>query len=598
MDEITTRLKTKSYRKLFALLLLIPFSVSAQLLEQHHEKYWLRPSTAGVDDSLRPVSFIGNYSVLDLDQQEYQEQLKGIAGEHSGTLFLVLKNQGDLSTETPLLHLGRFVVYTDKVLLDGKELLIDTINAKAFILRLNFQARPNQLYMPPRVRVREGVQVSEIIFYDHMLEPEQRRIVESYLAMKFSVNITENTNADLRDYLDIFKDKAWSSRLDGLYNQEVLALGRLDTIGFYQSQTYSSDAQSISLSLQSEAQAGTMPELDLEDGSLLILSRKEHEATGQDCGSSPEVNTWKLRLIKWQSKEPTLYLTIDTLLDSTQQPLLTDGSKTIPVKTSELAGYTQLAIPLNKIEASGDLYLTLGSPNQECDPLAEVLIRDCDPMDSTANQVYLQVEREALPATLNLVNLETKEALQTDLNDPATLIGPLGAGQYQLSLSSEHHILSDKVFHLGNCWNDLLASKNGNTINSFNNGDEDSPWQVSTLPGNGPSELDEENLGAYLKSLGIDPNATDQEFSKGIEVYPNPGSRFDPVSFRLIGLSGIPFTIQIYDSKGNLMVQREFTPSGEVAEFRHRFRVDGSYFIRFISAQHSETKHLRIKSNL
>ncbi|HCQ16395.1 MAG TPA: hypothetical protein DIU20_09045, partial [Cryomorphaceae bacterium] len=111
-------------------------------------------------------------------------------------------------------------------------------------------------------------------------------------------------------------------------------------------------------------------------------------------------------------------------------------------------------------------------------------------------------------------------------------------------------------------------------------------------------ELNEESLEAYLKSLGIDPNTTGQVVKKGIEVYPNPGSRFDPVNFRLEGLSGIPFTVQIYDSKGNLMVQREFTPSVETAEFRHPFRVDGSYFIRFISAQHSETKHLRIKSNL
>ena len=592
-----THYRTYGYTLSLVLYLLIHFPLSAQLLEGHSEKYWLRPPQTLETDSLKSVSFIGNYPTLDLNQQDYQSQLKGIAEAPSGTLFLVLKNQGDLTTEKPLLQIGRFVIYANKVLLDGQELAIDTINDKASILRLHFQARPNQPHIAPRVRINEDVEVAEIIFYERMLEPEQRRIVESYLAMKFSVNITENTNPELRDYLDIFKDKAWSSRLDGLYKQEVLALGRLDTIGFYQSQTYSSDAQSISLSLQPEAEPGTMPELDLEDGSLLILSRKEHESAQQDCGSSPEVNTWKLRLINWNSTEPNLYLTLDTILDSTQQPLLTDGSTTIPLKTAELASRTQLAIPLNKIEASGDLYLTLGSPDLECDPLAKVLIRNCNRMDSTANQLYIQVQAEALPATLNLVNLNTKEALQTELNDPATLIGQLGAGQYQLSLHNNKRLLSDKVFQLGSCADDLLGSTTDKNA-PFEINEGSPSWVVSALPGNGPSELNEESLEAYLKSLGIDPNTTGQVVKKGIEVYPNPGSRFDPVNFRLEGLSGIPFTVQIYDSKGNLMVQREFTPSVETAEFRHPFRVDGSYFIRFISAQHSETKHLRIKSNL
>ncbi len=587
----------RAFKGFLILFIFCSGTISAQLLEHHPEKYWLRSQSTTSYNSLIPANFIGNYPTLNFSQDDYQKQLKGIAEEPSGTLFLVLKNQGDLSTEKPLLQIGRFVIYTNKVLLDGQELSIDTINDKASILRLNFQARPNQLFIAPRVRIHEDVHISEIIFYDRMLEPEQRRIVESYLAMKYSVNITDNTNPELRDYLDIFKNKAWSSRLDGLYNQEVLALGRLDTIGFYQSQTYSSDAHSISLSLQPEAEPGVMPELEMEDGSLLILSRKEQEALQQDCGSSPEVNTWKLRLINWQSKEPTLYLTLDTILDSAQQPLLTDGSTTIPLKTVELARHTQLAIPLNKMETRGDLYLTLGVPEQECDPLAEVLIRDCDPMDSTANQVYIQVQPEALPATLNLVNLNTKEALQTDLNDPAILIGQLGAGQYQLSLSNENRLLSDKVFHLGSCENELLASATDNP-NPFENIEGSPSWVVSALPGNGPSELNEENVDAYLKSLGIDPNTTDQVVQKGIEVYPNPGSRFAPVSFRLGGLSGISFTVQIYDSKGNLMARKEFTPQGEMSEFRHRFRVDGSYFIRFISAQHSETKHLRIKSNL
>ena len=593
----TTPLRTKGCKRLLVLFMLTNFSLSAQLLEQHHEKYWLRPPQTLETDSLKSVSFIGNYPTLDLNQQDYQSQLKGIAEAPSGTLFLVLKNQGDLTTEKPLLQIGRFVIYANKVLLDGQELAIDTINDKASILRLNFQARPNQPYTAPRVRINKDVQVSEIIFYERMLEPEQRRIVESYLAMKFSVNITENTNPELRDYLDIFKDKAWSSRLDGLYKQEVLALGRLDTIGFYQSQTYSSDAQSISLSLQPQAQAGTMPQLDLEDGSLLILSRKAHEAAKQDCGSSPEVNTWKLRLINWTSKEPMLYLTLDTILDSTQQPMLTDGSTTIPLKTAELARHTQLAIPVDKIETSGDLYLSLGTPEKECDPLAEVLIRDCSLMDSIANHLYIQVQPEALPATLNIINLNTKEALQTELNDPATVIGQLGAGQYQLSLYNNKRILSDKVFQLGSCEDDLLASATNNN-DPFGTNEGSPSWQVTTLPGNGPSELNEESLEAYLKSLGIDPGAIDQEAQKGIEVYPNPGSRFDPVHFRLEGLSGIPFTVHIYDSKGNLMVQREFTPQAEISEFQYRFRVDGSYFIQFTSARYSETRQLRIKSNL
>ncbi|MGB0175739.1 MAG: hypothetical protein ACPF9D_01145, partial [Owenweeksia sp.] len=131
------------------LYLLIHFPLSAQLLEGHSEEYWLRPVPIQEADSLPPISFIGNYPTLDLNQQDYQSQLHGIAEASSGTLFLVLKNRGDLSTEKPLVQLGRFVIYTNKVLLDGRELPIDTINAKASILRLNFQARPNQPFIAP-----------------------------------------------------------------------------------------------------------------------------------------------------------------------------------------------------------------------------------------------------------------------------------------------------------------------------------------------------------------------------------------------------------------------------------------------------------------
>ncbi len=584
---------------------------TAQLLDHQPATVWLSQSDSMYADStvLTPGCYIGNHPVLPLSEEAALEQLNRIASQSSGTLFMVLKTRSAHLPDEQLLQLGRVVVHPTKAYLDGKELPLDTIGTEATLLRFNFQGRLDNRHRLARVAISKHVQIAELIFYDKILTKEPARIVESYLAMKYSVNITQNTDPELRDYLDIFKTKAWNARLDQLYDEEVLALGRLDRISFFQSQTYTSDARSLCVSLDSTATLGKKPLIDIDDESLLILSRKNQKLQDPDCGGSALIHGWKLKLINWNSEAKNLYLTLDTLLDSNQHALLTNGELRVTIPARSMNGQTRLSIPLDQLETREDLYLAWNATSQECEPLAEAELLDCGLSDSSSNRLYIQVQPEALPAALSLVNLKTGETLHTQLDAPLSLIDRMQRGQYELNVFQENQMLLDEIFTLGACldtddFGDPYplatdeAYRNGNGGANGSGTEQTTPWVLSTLPGNGPATLDKSSLEAYLRSLGIDPANPSPADEEGISVFPNPASRQEVVHFRLNGFAGTPFSVQVFDSQGNLMKQQHFTAAEHISHFEQRFRVDGSYFIRFSSAQYSETKHVRIKSNL
>ncbi|MAN02300.1 MAG: hypothetical protein CMI35_04425 [Owenweeksia sp.] len=596
---------------------LFTFWGNAQILEHLPEAVWLK-QTDSAYSSTQHLSryYIGNHPVLDFAADEDHPKLEHIASQSSGTLFVVLRGNPLFDAGEKLLQLGRVALYPHKAILDGREMEIDTIGEEATLLRFTFQGRADHRHRPATVQLGEHTRIAEIIFYDQLLEKEAARIVESYLALKYSINITENTDPELRDYLDIFSDKAWNWKLDRLYNEEVLALGRIDRIGFKQSQTYTSDGKSLSISLDSNAIVGDMPAVSMQDGSMIILSKKDQELSTPECGGSPMINGWKIRLMNWSSPADKIYLTLDTLLDSNQQALLTNGIYEYPVQTTLLNGQTRLAIPITVLDTPEDLYLAWEASSRECDPLAESELLTCSRLDSSFNHLFVKLQPEALPAQLHLANLQTGQVLQTYLTEPMSQVRSLNKGQYQLTLSQENRILLDELFVLENCRENLTdLTLSGNILyEEAGDGDEQTTntgpqgesgntsghasWAFSVLPGNGPLNMDEQSLEAYLHSLGLNTQDFTTIESRGVSIYPNPGNRYEAVNFRFIGLGDIPFTIQIFDSKGNLMSTEAFRPEGNVDEYHYHFRVDGSYFIRFNSATYSETQQLRIKSNL
>ena len=73
------------------------------------------------------------------------------------------------------------------------------------------------------------------------------------------------------------------------------------------------------------------------------------------------INGWKIRLMNWSSPADKIYLTLDTLLDSNQQALLTNGIYEYPVQTTLLNGQTRLAIPITVLDTPEDLYLAVAT---------------------------------------------------------------------------------------------------------------------------------------------------------------------------------------------------------------------------------------------
>ncbi len=185
-----------SFLALFLTVVILP-SAQSQILGSPSEKIWnfvgsYQQSGAGSGD------YIGNYECLDLTNSVLQNNLKKIGKNRSGTLFIVGKLPSGFN-QTPFLELGGLAITSDSVFCAKNPIPTEKLTTDPFIFKVKYQAGFKRLWDKNNFYILPSVKIAEIVYYEEQLTEVQSRIVESYLALKYSINITKNTQKVLRD---------------------------------------------------------------------------------------------------------------------------------------------------------------------------------------------------------------------------------------------------------------------------------------------------------------------------------------------------------------------------------------------------------------
>ncbi len=551
---------------------------------------WLKPSELDFSEIGDSQIFIGNYPVLDIASEPAQDALREIAREKSGTWFMVLRFTEE-NSEEPLLRLGSSTLYADRATVHGRQITLPEIKKdSATIIKLGYQGSTRNRRVPSTVRLREDLQLAEAIYYDRILDKEESRIVESYLAMKYSVNITANEDPDLRDYVDTEKNAAWDSRSDHPFDEEVLALGRNDNIGFYQTQTFTADYDGVQLSLSPTSQKGAMPSIDITDGSMFVLSKKKGLFEMNQCGSAPTARLWKIKLMDWEAASPNIYLTVDTVLP--EAPLLSDGREEISLPFEVIGERTQVTIPIRDGQKDQDLFLIWGNAEKNCEPLCRVQAAECDLEFRSNGSLKIDIDPMALPATFELLSLERESSLAGDIETAESWVENLEGGQYQISIRNREMELADYVFTLANCGGENGEIREDDNLNENSSQGENLTYSA-TPPADDP--FGENPNGANVSAdgkgggHGLSIVPSDRRY---IEIFPNPARVHKETRFFFRNLDGQEFQVDIFDPRGKLLVSKTFTPEAGRNSIPQRFSMKGSYHVRLASGGFFETRQI------
>ena len=279
------------------------------------------------------AGFIGNYHTLNLLDLEVSAAGKIPKMEGATTLFLVLKPSFTSSTGKKFMELGDITVFDNKIMHGATWTSLDFSDGNPKILTLSMQrsSRYKTSYTPHLEIIDSSLfSIAELVYYPRLSSREQIKMVNTYLAIKYSVPITGVTDKDWRDYLAADSTRYWDYTTDKMYSLRVLGLGRSASEDLYQSQTQASHGSMMQLSLDTIKSPGQMPAVPISDAAFLIFSERLPATYSSllwcgDKGVNPLLN-WKLKPHGWDSGTSNLLLHMDrptgTLADSVW---MTDG---------------------------------------------------------------------------------------------------------------------------------------------------------------------------------------------------------------------------------------------------------------------------------
>lgn len=581
-----------------ALLLFLPsFNLKAQLLDSITETVWVNSTDNNHSpQTLDPKEYIGNYKVLDSESPALKEALSTIANKNHGTLFITAKTDSTKEGHN-LLRLGGIGVYTESTSLGGSSFEQNTFNQNGAILKLTYQINPRvHKQFGSAIHISEGLHIAEIIYYDVSLTPEEARVVESYLALKYSINISENENPELRNYVNTSLKEVWQFGSDKWFNQEIMALGRMDKIRFYQPQTFTSDAQSIEVSLDATSTLGTMPSKhSLQDSSLLVISKNNELPTSGPCGSLFAERSWMFRFINWHSSATAFYITLKGDIDTGLVPTLTNGQFKKLLNSSYTSEKMVVEVPIIEGILDHNFYIIWAQKSQACKPFASVKRSFCDSL--FGNLIHIQVEPTALPLDVELFhkNSGTYKALSMTTSD--LFIEHLPQGEYDILVSNKDFQIADEVVLFKDC-QVYTAASNYSAEPSISNHPNTTQGEASRS--NESALLNSQNTfsrygGFEGRESGLFNQVRIAEFNtnKSIECYPNPTKTGEQIDFKFIGFDEKEIQMKILDGKGKILFQNEHDLKLNES-FHYRFKVSGSYLVQFTTGSFSETKHIII----
>ena len=323
------------------------------------------------------VGFIGNYHTLNLLDLEVSAAGKIPKMEGATTLFLVLKPSFTSSTGNKFMELGDITVFDNKIMHGATWTPLDFSDGNPKILTLSMQrSSRHKTSSTPQLEIIDSslFSIAELVYYPRLSSREQIKMVNTYLAIKYSVPITGVSDKDWRDYLAADSSRYWDYTTDKMYSLRVLGLGRSASEDLYQSQTQASHGSMMQLSLDTLKSPGQMPRVPISDAAFLIFSERLPAMYSSllwcgDKGINPLLN-WKLKPHGWDSETSNLLIHMDrptgALADSVW---MTDGGSYyyVPQVASTSTTLTY-STPLDSL-VNGLHYFFTAEKGNPCDDL-------------------------------------------------------------------------------------------------------------------------------------------------------------------------------------------------------------------------------------
>lgn len=260
---------------------------------------------------------LGNYHSVDLLKLKAFSDQQNLNFSKDNTIFLVLR-LNKKPNGSAFLKVGDLLIYDDHIVIPNQNIPIEYQENQAAIIGV--QLRKSKKYgrlsaSDLSIGDTSLFTLAELIVYPRTLNRTELRKVNTYLALKYSIPITENEEKEWRDYWTCDNQFYWDKNIDFLFNRQVIALGRSDSQSFYQAQTVTNSENKIIASLDDTLAIGEMPEVDIEDGSFIVFSEKDDQvSTGINCtgpNNQPHpLHNWQFQLQDWNDHEKDLFLRV------------------------------------------------------------------------------------------------------------------------------------------------------------------------------------------------------------------------------------------------------------------------------------------------
>lgn len=564
-------------------LALFTFSVSAQILKEIPQPTWAYQWTAQTVAHHVDTLSVGNYPLLDTKGSLLHKYFKTVSEESAGTLFLVVRPKSDTLPSERLLKLGAISLYKDSIKVDNHSIELNPIEGDPIIAKVKFQARPRRSWFSKNYNMHSSIDIAEMIFYEAQLDDEQIRRVETYLALKYSIKIDQICSKKQPEYLDLSGNGLWNYKVDGLYNEQIMGLGRMDRANFFQSQSFSSDSKQLQIALDTLMTLGINPPVSIQDSSLMIVSKGSDKLGGQ-CGGNPVDYLFKIKLFDWVSSASTLLIQMDTLLNY-PNVVVSDGMNSVPVTYTTLGNSTTLSVPLATLNDFTNYFLVGMSSPDTCNPLYNVAFRYCD--SAGYNGLDLSLDTTALPVDCKIVSLDDGSVFDTLVSQPFVQLSNMEAGHYELLASNQNGLIVHSVFAFNSCPSQYFmygaaAAGSGSHDFIFSS--------AQTVPSTFSSGVsgDKKRSPHVTNSstdLGIGQKASSQNSTdESISIYPNPIPRGGDVYISFSNLDDQQFTIQIMDNKGALLRQENFAPQLKNNKYQFVLNEPGTYLVRVLQS--------------
>ncbi|MEL1236425.1 MAG: T9SS type A sorting domain-containing protein [Candidatus Neomarinimicrobiota bacterium] len=389
--------------------------------------------------------------------------------------------------------------------------------------------------------------VAEALYFDRILTEFDRRRVESYLGLKYSLNVTINATGLWKDYLASEGDSIWDSQTDKYFNQQILGLGH-DTISrWYQVQTATNDSNKLLIAVDSLTYLGHQARVPLAPGSKAVFSLRSKRNWGMQipCESytgSPVIwEGWKFRLTDWGNVNTQFAVQLDGNLVSSgvMNPMVvlsSDGTYVEFLPVSQVGGSYRFNIPLDSIENEENYYIAMVDSGVVCS--SQVIFKTVDEIscgNANGGSLTAFVSRNLLPAKMILRNDEGVEQVQS-ISSSSFEVSGLSKGGYELHLSNASGLLALSSFKLGM----------GCTCTS------NSEWSIKET---------RDNISVVAENV--------------LKVFPNPAKAGSEVHFELKGDEKL-VRYSIYSGDGRLIAQNESSDPN----WSYRFLVSGTYTVQ------------------